>query len=228
MFRSLTAAGFWVLLVCLGFTTPLTANRGLWFAVRWSLGGGAASTRSEGDCAQRTDDSSACSSNAVESMFRNNSELPVDHSGPGLRVGPTTPPPVGQKPEACPPDFDGVGVGVAVDLAVEGAHSQRKSGRESESGALSGASEANDVLRSAATQRGSSLVLNQSNRYENASNELQARGRKRYCGSRTFRGLLPYEEIDGSRSTLEISTFELRHGRRKFHAYNKKAVRSDL
>ena len=34
---------------------------------------------------------------------RNNSGLPVDHSGPGLGVGPTTPPTDGRKPEACPP-----------------------------------------------------------------------------------------------------------------------------
>ncbi len=46
------------------------------------------------------------------------------------------------------------------------------------------------MLRSAATQRGSSLDVIQSNRYTNVHNELQKRGRKRYCGSRTFRGLL--------------------------------------
>src|SRR6266849_10270203 len=34
---------------------------------------------------------------------RNNSGLPVDHSGPGLGVGPTTPPTAGRKPAACPP-----------------------------------------------------------------------------------------------------------------------------
>jgi len=34
---------------------------------------------------------------------RNNSGQPVDHSGPGLGVGPTTPPTAGRKPEACPP-----------------------------------------------------------------------------------------------------------------------------
>jgi hypothetical protein len=39
----------------LKFTTPLTANREIWVAVRWSLGGGVASTRSHGDCARRTD-----------------------------------------------------------------------------------------------------------------------------------------------------------------------------
>ena len=41
--------------VGLRFTTPLTANRAIWFALRWSLGGGVASTRSEGDCELRTD-----------------------------------------------------------------------------------------------------------------------------------------------------------------------------
>ena len=35
---------------------------------------------------------------------RNNSGLPVDHSGPGLGVGPTTPATAGRKPEACPPN----------------------------------------------------------------------------------------------------------------------------
>jgi hypothetical protein len=47
------------------------------------------------------------------------------------------------------------------------------------------------VLRSAATQPFvSSLDVIQSNRYTNAASELQKRGRKRYCGSRTFRGRL--------------------------------------
>jgi hypothetical protein len=30
-------------------------NRSLWFCIRWSLGGGVASPRSEGDCEMRTD-----------------------------------------------------------------------------------------------------------------------------------------------------------------------------
>jgi hypothetical protein len=117
---------------------------------------------------------------------RTNSGLPVDHSGPELRVGPTTPATADRKSETCPPDFDEVGVDVGV--GVGGPISQRKSGRESESGALSGASEASDVLRSAATQRGPSLVLNQSNRYDVAINELQTIGRCKYCGARTLRG----------------------------------------
>src|SRR5262249_20726598 len=34
---------------------------------------------------------------------QHNSGPPVDHSGPGLEVGPTTPATAGRKPEACPP-----------------------------------------------------------------------------------------------------------------------------
>jgi hypothetical protein len=36
-------------------TTPLTANLAIRLAIRWSLGGGVASTRSDGECAQRTE-----------------------------------------------------------------------------------------------------------------------------------------------------------------------------
>jgi len=87
---------------------------------------------------------------------RNNSGLPVDHSGPELRAGPTDPATADRKSEACPPDSFGgvVGVGLAVDVGVEDVLSQHKSGQESESGALSVASEASDVLRSAVAQRG--------------------------------------------------------------------------
>ena len=42
-------------LLLLVLTTPLKANRELWLALRWSLGGGVASTRSDGDCAKRSD-----------------------------------------------------------------------------------------------------------------------------------------------------------------------------
>jgi len=55
------------------------------------------------------------------SAVRNNSGLPVDRSGPGLRVGPTTPATADRKSEACPPHVDvdlGVDVGVGVDVAV--------------------------------------------------------------------------------------------------------------
>jgi hypothetical protein len=55
MFRPLLAVGVCALLVCLSCTTPLTANRAIWFALRWSLGGGVASSRSEGECEQLTE-----------------------------------------------------------------------------------------------------------------------------------------------------------------------------
>jgi hypothetical protein len=89
-----------------------------------------------------------------------NSGLPVDHSGPGLRVGPTTPATADRKSEACPPGLDcmdvgfGAGVGFGFAVGVAGALSQEKSGREPESRALSGASKASDVLRSAARRSG--------------------------------------------------------------------------
>jgi len=69
---------------------------------------------------------------------RNNSGLPVDHSGPGLEVGPTTPPTAGRKPEACPPSLpfqhksgqgsgDGVpgGGGAAVGSSLDHVRSNR-------------------------------------------------------------------------------------------------------
>jgi hypothetical protein len=100
---------------------------------------------------------------------RNNSGLPVDHSGPGLGVGPTTPATAGRKPEACPPHT----------------FSQHKSGRGSGGGARGGApsaaSEASGELRSEATQRGSFLDLNQINRN-------RANGRGKHCGRFTIRG----------------------------------------
>src|SRR5215469_5616556 len=104
---------------------------------------------------------------------RNHSGLPVDHSGPGLRVEPTTPATSDRKSAACPPD-------------IECGVSQLKSGPESESGAL-GASEARPALRSEAEQC-SSLDLKEINRYTNAHNELQKRARKRYCGASTLWG----------------------------------------
>ena len=127
---------------------------------------------------------------------RNDSGLPVDHSGPGLRVGPETSMTSGRNPEACPPDFEGagvgaevgLGVGVGVDLAVGVAGSQHKSGRESESGALSGASAASGVLRSAATQRVSSLDEIQNNRNIGDALSFQQLGRNRNCGVWTIVG----------------------------------------
>jgi hypothetical protein len=103
------------------------------------------------------------------SAVRTNSGLPVDHSGPGLGVGPTPSATAGRKPEACPPDF-----GI----------SQHKSGRESEGRALSGASAASGGLRSEATQQSSYLDPIQNNR----NREL---GRGRHCGRFTVRGQIP-------------------------------------
>lgn len=105
---------------------------------------------------------------------RNNSGLPVDHSGPGLRVGPTTPATADRKSEACPPN----------SLAV----SQHKSGQESESEALSGASAASGELRSEATQQGSFLDEIQNNRNTGALESLRALGRNRNCGIWTVTG----------------------------------------
>src|ERR1700675_1137658 len=178
---------------------------------------------------------------------RNNSGEPVDHSGPGLRVGPTTPATADRKSEACPPDSDvvfgvEVDLGVAVDLGVGADVSQRKSGRESESSALSGASEASDVLRSAATQRGSSLVLNQSNRYGVAVKELQAIGRCKYCGARTLRGFTLNGQSEkllrlncktwacaycGPRKSVALQTGDSRYRRASFtHAISNAHARS--
>ena len=39
----------------LELTTPSTSKLGIWFAMRWSLGGGVASTRSQGVCERRND-----------------------------------------------------------------------------------------------------------------------------------------------------------------------------
>src|SRR5215467_9496652 len=120
----------------------------------------------------------------------NNSGEPVDHSGPGLGAGPTTPTTAGRKPEACPSAF-AVGVGFGVDLGI----SQNKSGRGSGGGAPSGANEESAVLRSAATQPElSSLDIVQINRYSNAAKELPRRGSKRHCGVRTLRGLVEGHE----------------------------------
>jgi hypothetical protein len=98
---------------------------------------------------------------------RNNSRLPVDHSGLGLRVGPTTPSTSDRTSGACPPN----------SLAV----SQHKSGRESESGALSVVREANDVLRSEATQRGSFLDRSQTDRNALLDNEITSTQTKELC-----------------------------------------------
>ena len=85
-----------------------------------------------------------------------NSGLPVDHSGPGLKVEPTAPATADLSSAACPPIFPFASS--RLDIF------QHKSGRESESGALSGASVASGDLRSEATQRVSSLDKLQNSR----------------------------------------------------------------
>jgi len=107
---------------------------------------------------------------------RNNSGQPVAHSGPGLRR-PTTPSTADRNSAACPPNLlSGI--------------SQHKSGRESESGALSGASAASGELRSEATQWGSSLdeVQNNCNTYESIFLNT-ASGRGKSCGRFTLVGI---------------------------------------
>ena len=93
---------------------------------------------------------------------RNNSGVPVDHSGPGLGVGPTTPATAGRKPEACPP---------ALDLPLS---SQSKSGQGS-GDRVPGGGEAAVV---------SSLDQIQINR-----NKSSRRGK--HCGRFTVRGKIP-------------------------------------
>jgi hypothetical protein len=113
-----------------------------------------------------------------------NSGLPVDHSGPGLRVGPTTPATADLNSAACPP--------ISPFASSRSDISQHKSGRESESGALSGASGASDeVLRSAATQSVSSLdeVQNNRNTYESIFVNT-ASGRGKSCGRFTIVGIV--------------------------------------
>ena len=111
----------------------------------------------------------------------NNSGQPVDHSGPGLRVGPTSSSTADRKSAACPPGC----------TLHRSSISQHKSGRESESGALSVASEASDgMLRSEATQLVSSLdeVQNNCNTYESIFLNT-ASGRGKSCGRFTLVGI---------------------------------------
>ena len=111
-----------------------------------------------------------------------NSGLPVDHSGPGLRVGPTSSPPTADLNSVARPPISPF----ALDRSSV---SQHKSGRESESGALSVASAASDeMLRSAATQRVSSLVEVQINRNSKTYDSVFCRapvGRGKHCGKWT-------------------------------------------
>jgi len=102
---------------------------------------------------------------------RNNSGLPVDHSGPGLGVGPTTPPTAGRKLEACPPPFFF-------------SPSQSKSGPEvQEPGGFLGACEASPEPRSEAERP---TLFNQVQ--INRNKEL---GRGKHCGRFTIRGHAP-------------------------------------
>lgn len=120
---------------------------------------------------------------------------PVDDSGPGLRVGPTTPVTTDLKSAACPP--------VSLLTSTHLDSSQHKSRRESESGALSGASEASDeMLRSAATQRGSFLVKEEINRNKTYDSIFCAApvGRGKYCGKWTVSGVTP----EGDRRFIRV------------------------
>jgi hypothetical protein len=107
---------------------------------------------------------------------RNNSGEPVDHSGPDLGVGPTTPATAGRKPEACPPISD---------------ISQDKSGRGSGGGTPGAASEASGVLRSEATQWSSSLDEIQSNRNTDFPSSFKSLRRGKHCGAWTVWGTTP-------------------------------------
>lgn len=98
-----------------------------------------------------------------------NSGEPVDHSGPGLRVGPTNPATFDRTSEACPPGFDSP-------------VSQHKSGQGSGDRVPGDASVASGVLRSEATQRVSSLDEIQNNRNTGVPISFQALGRNPHCG----------------------------------------------
>ena len=112
-----------------------------------------------------------CSYTGKRAAVRNNSGEPVDHSGPGLRVGPTNPATADRKSEACPPGFDSL-------------VSQHKSGQGSGDGVPGDASGASGVLRSEATQGGwgSSLDEIQNNRNTGIPSSFQALGRNPHCG----------------------------------------------
>jgi hypothetical protein len=144
------------------------------------------------------------------------SGLSVVHSGPELREGPTTPVTADRKSEACPPDSVGVGVGVGVGSAV----SQRKSGRESEGGAISATSAASGDLRSDATQTVSSLDPYKNNRNERDSDRFDLRskeyalarirerhsnvnllGRNQFCGLWVVTG----QQADGTKAVVRLN-----------------------
>lgn len=123
-----------------------------------------------------------------------NSGEPVDHSGPGLRVGPTNPATADRTSEACPPGFDSL-------------VSQHKSGQGSGDGVPGVASVASGDLRSEATQRFSSLDKTQINSNSNSREKTYSSvytavpvGRGRHCGRCTVTGDLP----DGSRRYIRV------------------------
>src|SRR5438874_1516109 len=89
-----------------------------------------------------------------QGAVRFNSGLLVDHSGPGLEVGPETLATSGRTPGACPP-------------TSEGEAFQHKSGSEVQAG------EASRMLRSEAKQQFSSLDYIQSNRNTNSRENLR-------------------------------------------------------
>lgn len=123
-----------------------------------------------------------------------NSGQPVDRSGPGLRVGPTSPMTSGLNPEACPPVSRMAGVG--------GCLSQHKSGQGSGDRVPSGASAASaERMRSEATQPVSSLDEIQNNRNTGIPESFQRLGRCRNCGVWTIAGWNP----DGSRSLYRLN-----------------------
>jgi hypothetical protein len=100
---------------------------------------------------------------------RNNSGLPVDHSGPGLGVGPTTPLTAGRKPEACPPSLPTTSSTIT---ALDGfSLSQRKSGQGPVDGVPGG---------------GEAAAVSSFNPIQTNRNSPSGRGK--HCGQFTVRG----------------------------------------
>ena len=110
---------------------------------------------------------------------RNNSGAPVDHSGPGLGVGPTTPATAGRKPEACPPLF-----------SVP--PSQTKSGQGSGDGVPGGG-------EAATPSSLDTLQINRNTTHENVFSSTSV-GRNKNCGRFTLVGTSP----DGKRRYIRV------------------------
>jgi hypothetical protein len=117
---------------------------------------------------------------------RNNSGQPVDHSGPDLGVGPTIPATSGRNPEACPPRSNSIDNDGAGD--TDGSDSSRREALEGSQG-KSGGARADASLRGEAEQRRTSLDSKETNRYTHGLAELNKQGRKRYCGTKTLKGI---------------------------------------